>query len=94
MILKHLGARSELIAATWLLDRGYEVFRNVSQHGAADLVAWNGTDTLFVDVKTVRPNRRGYIRKTLPSPKSVEIRFLFVLPDGTCELSPRVGLLG
>lgn len=29
---KHRGARSELIASTYLLDQGYEVFRNVSSH--------------------------------------------------------------
>jgi Holliday junction resolvase-like predicted endonuclease len=48
------GGIAELKAAAWLSERGYEVFRNVTQDGPADLVAWN-TDTgeaLFVDVKS------------------------------------------
>lgn len=52
---KHKGAISELRACTWLLDNGFEVFRNVSQHGIADLVAWKPRSNEFiaVDVKTV-----------------------------------------
>lgn len=52
---KHKGARSELVATVWLLERGYEVFRNVSQHGIIDLIARDpetGEIRLF-DVKTV-----------------------------------------
>jgi len=53
MDLKHLGARSELIAAVWLLERGFEVFRNISTAGPIDLVAVdaNGCTHLF-DVKS------------------------------------------
>ena len=29
--LKHKGAHAELVATAWLLEQGYEVFRNVSQ---------------------------------------------------------------
>ena len=50
---KHQGCSAELHAVLWLLDQGYEVFRNVSQHGIADLVAWKpGEPPLFFDVKT------------------------------------------
>ncbi len=35
---KHNGTVSELIACTWLLKEGYEVFRNVSAHGLIDVV--------------------------------------------------------
>lgn len=55
---KHQGAFSEHKAICWLLEQGYEVFRNVSQHGAVDLIA-RDTDTgeyLPIDVKT------GYFR--------------------------------
>jgi Holliday junction resolvase-like predicted endonuclease len=56
MDLKHLGARSEMIAAVWLLERGYEVFRNVSSAGPIDLVAVDPTDrdgTVYLfDVKS------------------------------------------
>lgn len=49
---KHKGARAELIAITFLLKEGYEVFRNVSPHGLIDLVAIKGGVTTHFDVKT------------------------------------------
>jgi hypothetical protein len=54
MDLKHLGTRSELIAAVWLLERGYEVFRNVSSAGPIDLVAVDPADgaVYLFDVKS------------------------------------------
>ena len=48
---KHKGARNELAAVCWLLDQGYEVFRNVSQHGAIDIIAIRGIEILSIDVK-------------------------------------------
>jgi hypothetical protein len=51
---KHAGALSELIGAAWLVEQGYEVFRNVSQHGAIDLMAARGEEILRLDVKTCR----------------------------------------
>ena len=52
---KHKGAASELIATAWLLKQGYEVFRNVSQHGKIDLIAIHPeTDEIkSIDVKTL-----------------------------------------
>lgn len=49
----HLGAASELIAAAYLLQQGYEVFRNVSPTGPADLVIWSREtgEMTKVDVK-------------------------------------------
>lgn len=35
----HAGAIGELLACTWLMAKGYEVFRNVSAVGPADIVA-------------------------------------------------------
>jgi len=51
---KHRGALSELHAVAWLLEQGYEVFRNVSQHGPADIIAVNFDtgERLFIDVKS------------------------------------------
>lgn len=37
-LAQHVGAWAELIACTTLLEYGLDVFRNVSQHGAHDLV--------------------------------------------------------
>ena len=50
---KHKGAHSEHLAITWLLSQGYDVFRNVSPHGHADLIAWLGDDVIKIDVKTL-----------------------------------------
>jgi hypothetical protein len=51
------GAVGELIACAWLVGLGYEVFRNVSYHGPADIVAWlpSTGETHLIDVKTVAP---------------------------------------
>jgi Holliday junction resolvase-like predicted endonuclease len=51
---KHKGALAELGASTWLLNEGYEVFRNVSQHGAVDIIARHPVPgaILLIDVKT------------------------------------------
>lgn len=50
---KHLGALSEIEATRWLLSNGHEVFRNVSSHGIADIVAWvPGEPPTMIDVKT------------------------------------------
>ena len=48
---KHVGARNELLATVWLLKQGYEVFRNVSQHGLIDLIAIKEDEVVFFDVK-------------------------------------------
>jgi hypothetical protein len=40
------------MASTWLLRQGYEVFRNVSPHGIADMVAWKpGEPPIMVEVR-------------------------------------------
>lgn len=35
---KHRGAMSELAASAWLMEQGFEVFRNVSHFGKYDLI--------------------------------------------------------
>lgn len=49
------GAIAELQAATWLMERGLEVFRNVSPAGAADIIVREPQTgkMLPVDVKSV-----------------------------------------
>ena len=49
---KHTGARNELAAVVWLLESGYEVFRNVSQHGLIDVLAIKDGETLLLDIKS------------------------------------------
>lgn len=52
---KHKGAVAELKVSAWLLNKGFEVFRNISQHGLADIVAWNPLtgERVLYDVKTI-----------------------------------------
>jgi len=50
---KHRGAANELEAVLWLMNKGYEVFRNVSQHGSIDIIALRGTEELRLDVCSV-----------------------------------------
>jgi hypothetical protein len=49
---KHKGAHAELVACVWLLGQGYEVYRNVSQHGAIDVIAIKDGVPLFLDIKS------------------------------------------
>lgn len=48
---KHRGAHAEIMAVAWLLEQGYDVFRNVSQHGEVDLIATRGDEIRLFDVK-------------------------------------------
>lgn len=43
---------AELKAMSWLLDQGYEVYRNVSPEGPFDLIAIKPDETVYIDVKT------------------------------------------
>lgn len=47
-----VGTASELIVATDLIKKGFEVFRNLSLCGPVDLIARNGNTMLRVQVKT------------------------------------------
>jgi hypothetical protein len=79
---KHVGAQSELIACAWLLERGYEVYRNVSGHRLADIAVYDPNDgTWFlVDVKS---NRR---YATMTADQDIHgVRFLAVTADGRCH---------
>ena len=58
MEVKHKGAHSELAACVWLLEQGFEVFRNVSQHGTTDIVAIKYDCIWRIDVKTAQAHTR------------------------------------
>lgn len=73
---KHKGARNELAAACWLLEQGYEVFRNVSAHGSVDIIATRNGEIHFFDV-TGAPNRRGTKEQV-----SKGVKFLVRTDDG------------
>ena len=66
------GAIGELAVSVDLMGRGYEVFRNVSQHGSCDLVAMKGGRLLRVEVKCAAMNTdtgKVYAPKTLDASK-------------------------
>ncbi len=48
-----VGAKNEMIATVWLLEQGYDVFRNVSPNGPVDIIAMKDGKTLLFDVKGV-----------------------------------------
>lgn len=52
--IKHRGAYAEHLAIIWLVKEGYEVFRNISPHGACDIVAFKNdfSEKILIDVKT------------------------------------------
>ena len=70
---KHIGTNTELKAAAWLLEQGYEVFRNVSSHGEIDLVAIKDGIVRKIDVKTCY---RGFSR-------TAGIEYLSPMADGS-----------
>ena len=89
---KLIGGYSELVAAAWLLETGYEVFRNVCAHGAVDLIAYRDGKTSYIDVKTVQVgvNGQGVIRisaggKLKPDQVKLGVRALYVTTDGVCD---------
>lgn len=78
---KHIGAQTELVACAYLLGEGYEVFRNVSACGTADLIACKGDKVLRIDVKS------GKTPKLKPAQEQEGIVILHVSEDGHCEFA-------
>jgi hypothetical protein len=84
--VKDRGAMSELKAAAWLMEQGYEVYRNVSAHGQHDLVAYNKETGEFkgYDVKTATYNVKeesGEVNVSCAG-SPYDVTYLLVLPDG------------
>lgn len=52
----HVGAAGELFVSQYFLSQGFEVFRNLSPHGPADLFVYNPetNSAIPVDVKSFR----------------------------------------
>jgi len=55
------GAISELIVCADLLDKGYEVFRSISQSCSCDLIAMKNNEIIKIEVKTGRIKSDGNI---------------------------------
>lgn len=88
------GAISEHIATAWLLQSGYDVFRNVSPNGRADILAvnWKTDETIRVDVKsqgfTLVEGEGGEMGAALRERDHLNagfsIRYLVVMNNGDC----------
>jgi hypothetical protein len=88
---KHKGARSELLACVWLLEQGYEVFRNVSACGPMDLIAIKDGVTLFLDVKT----RDEYPGATsISQDQAARGVGLLIVTNGQCRIDMRPPVKG
>jgi Holliday junction resolvase-like predicted endonuclease len=82
---KHKGAHSELAACVWLLEQGYEVFRNVSQHGTTDMVAIKYDMIWRIDVKTSIKyvKKDGSLKESCPHVPAKGVRILIAMADGS-----------
>ena len=83
---KHRGALSQLQAEAWLLEQGYEVFRNVSIHGPIDIVAIKGDTILKLDVKTARSVSPNSAVRLKPEQEARGVKALLVWGDGSFEI--------
>ena len=81
-----LGAMAEMKATIYLIGLGYDVFKNTSPSGPADLVAWSrhSGEIMLIDVKTIRQRvmadgRVGY--NPFPKVKHDLVRHLGYCPE-------------
>ncbi len=72
---KALGRWGEACAAEYLIGRGYAVLaRNVrTPHGEIDLIARQGEETVFVEVKTRATLRYGYPEEAVTAAKRTHL---------------------
>jgi Holliday junction resolvase-like predicted endonuclease len=69
------GAINELKVCAWLMEQGYEVFRNVSPTGKGDIIIWkNGEEPIIVDVKVGGKSKHPQVKTILVK----ESEFLWV----------------
>ena len=86
------GTSSELIVATDLLGRGFEVFRSLSPDGSCDLIALKDGRALRIEVKTARTT--GKRHKTYPAaPNELHDVLAVVIPGvySAIDYSPALG---
>jgi hypothetical protein len=87
---KHSGTKNELIATVWLLQQGFDVFRNVSPHGEIDIIAFRDGEVIYFDVKATQYNVRGepspYGNRLTARQIELGVKRLNVYWDGHCEV--------
>lgn len=98
MAKKHLGAQSELLAANYLLDKGYDVFRNVSSSGPGDLIALDTRtgQIRIIDAKSGTRYKSGACNPTVKilndRQRRLGVELLVVLPSGEVVENPTSSL--
>ena len=77
------GDINEYKATVWLLEQGYEVYKNVGCTGEVDLVAIKDGEISRIDVKSVQVTNRGMVFRTTKHEEILDkgIRLLWVLGD-------------
>jgi hypothetical protein len=82
---KHVGARNELYATIWLLEHGYEVFRNISAFGPVDIIGMKDNKIELFDVKAGLGHC--YYSYSTPLQKELGVRTLIVMENGECKMA-------
>ena len=67
------GGRNELKACTDLIEKGYEIFRNVCQCGSCDLIALKKGRLLKVEVASGTLSENGNINCSMHDPDNYDI---------------------
>lgn len=82
------GRRAESLAATWLAERGFLITaRNVRvDRDELDLVAWEGSTLVIVEVRSARAGAMVDPRETLRGGKRTRLR------DATLRYAQRLGV--
>ena len=80
-----IGDLAEYNAVVWLLEQGYEVFKNTGCTGPADLMAWDletGKITP-IDVKSAvrRVNKEGVMKVCASGPRYPGVSYLLYIKD-------------
>lgn len=100
---RQVGSSYEDMAAAYLIDQGYELIeRNYkSRYGEIDIIAWDGAELVFIEVKYRHDSRMGEPAEAVGYQKQQRIRntaryYLYSCHDSR-ELPCRfdvVGILG
>lgn len=78
-----VGAVGELIAAADLLNRGFDVYRAVSQSSGCDLIAVRGTQCLRIEVRVGQILRNGKVEYRKRDSEAHKLdHYAVVLPGG------------
>lgn len=81
-----LGAYGELQACVWLLERGYEVYRNVTPNGKFDIIAIKDNEIRKIDVTRIPENCPKYVNRAKHRMcKDHGGNVLYVMPDASCK---------